>query len=274
MKKLDLSATSASIGAPLKKGSFDFLQSAYIELASSLLNIRNGSYNPSKIYILYGCKLLSSGGSSTISAGAVFCNGEVFLSPAQTIPDPAGANVIVCNLKTTQYSSGTEADTVTFTDLVARNIHNIRTVEYISTGLSGTGNLNGSTSADNDFLASIYFDNTIETRAISPDGDTVDFDCSKTIIYTVSPMGGGGAWVNLNINFDNAIPGTELLLQIPKTGSGGTWQTTPAGVFSSYNIVDIPQSAFSLSGTVIIIKIKFLGLVGTDFYTTTYYYKY
>lgn len=274
MRKLNLSAVTTAVGAPFKKGSIDFIQQSYSELISAILQTDFSGLDSTKIYILYGCVLTSSGGTTFISAGAVFCNGEVYLSPAQSIADPTGSNVVVCNLKITQYTSGTSADAVTFTDLAPRNIHDIRTVEYVGTGLTGTGNLNGGASVYNDFSELIPYKQRIEVRGISPDGDTVNFKSNQTIIYTVSPAG-GGIWVDLNIDFDDAIVGAEILMQIPKTGSGGSWNVSPVGTLSGFSVNDIPQTVFSITAaTVIVVKIKFLGIIGNDIYTTTSFHKY
>lgn len=139
MRLLDLSAISTGVAFPFKKGTGVFLQDAYKELFAELLIARLGStYSTSTPYVIYGCFVDSSGGNTSITKGAVFFNGEVLLSPAQTIADPVGPDILISNILTTQYT--TDADPVTFSDTVPRDVHNIRTVEYAA-GLTNTGTL-------------------------------------------------------------------------------------------------------------------------------------
>jgi hypothetical protein len=149
MRKLDTSLISATNGFPIKSGTLDFIQDSYTEIVGELISalINSGVgyvfYVP---YVLYGCEKSSTGGNTTISAGAIFWNGEVFVSPSQTFPDPSGGDVIIANIGITQYS--TNADPVTFSLGSAANVHNIRRVLY-STGTSGTGTLGN---YDTDFI--------------------------------------------------------------------------------------------------------------------------
>lgn len=136
MKKLDLSAVTSTTQFPVKEGTFDFLQAAYQEALAGLGNaILGGKTDIANGYRLYGCLNSGSGLNYVISAGAVYFGGEVFLVPAATFTAAAG-QVAIANIVTTQYT--TNADPVTFTDSVARNVHNIRQVVF-SAGTSGAG---------------------------------------------------------------------------------------------------------------------------------------
>ncbi len=147
MKKIDLSSVTTTTGLPIKSGSFTHLQSAYQEaIASAVRAIIFGSlYDPEKAYILHGCVNSGSGTSFVISAGAVFFDGEVYQVDAATFTAD-GSNVPVGTITTTFFSAG-NADPVSFTDGVSRNVHQIRRVVFAA-GLSGSGDFNFSDAVD------------------------------------------------------------------------------------------------------------------------------
>lgn len=139
MKKLSTTPISSTALFPVKKGTLDFLQLAYQEAITALVNNTIGvAYYAGTPYILYGLNSYISGGNTVIPGGAIFYNEEVFLFGGQVIPTPAGPNVIVCNLSVTQYTSF--ADPVTFTDASVHNVHDIRRITF-TTGLPGSGNI-------------------------------------------------------------------------------------------------------------------------------------
>lgn len=137
MRKLDISAISTTNAMPVKSGIWEHIQLAYQESIAELGKGLFGSqYDPTKVYILNGCKNTGSGSSYDISAGSVFFNGEVFLVDAATFTI-SGSNVARAAIETTFYS-GVQADGVEFTDGVSRNIHQIRKAAY-GPGLAGSG---------------------------------------------------------------------------------------------------------------------------------------
>lgn len=202
MKTLDVSAITGSTRMPIKKGTLKFLQDAHKENIATLIEalIRSvyGNYSSSTPYVLYGCKSSSGGGNTTITRGAIFLNGEVYEIPVQTFPDPSGPNVILVNLSTTQYT--TDADPVTFTDSVARNVHNIRKGNY-STGTSGSGTLCNYNSFQ------FPFEQPVESRTAF-NGDTIDFTQTKTIIY--DPAVSATATPTVALNLVNGISGNKV----------------------------------------------------------------
>lgn len=136
MKRLDISALTDSAQMPIKRGTLAFLQDAHKEtLAATIIALIGPGYNPLTVYVLYGCVDTGVGSTFTISAGALFINGEVFMVDAVSFT-VTGANVPVFNYITTQYT--TDADPVTFTDTTVHNIHNIKKVQ-IAAGASGSG---------------------------------------------------------------------------------------------------------------------------------------
>ena len=139
MKKIDTSAISTTTGMPIKSGTIDHLQNAYIEAMSSIVTstiVPAYQYSTNVGYKLWGCENTGSGSNYIIGQGAVFFNGEVFQVPAATFTI-SGTNVAVGSIQTT-YFSATNADPVTFTDSVNRNVHQIRQIVF-APGLSGSG---------------------------------------------------------------------------------------------------------------------------------------
>jgi len=136
MKKLDTTPIATGISFIPKGGTLLFLQLAYQEAFNALMQGNIGSsYDVTKGYILYGCVNTGSGTTYTISAGAVFFNGEIYLVDAITFTI-SGSNVAEGTITTTQYTA--DADPSVFTDGVSRNVHNIRKIVF-GPALAGSG---------------------------------------------------------------------------------------------------------------------------------------
>jgi hypothetical protein len=135
MRKLITSFIGPNKAMPIKQGTLDHLQLAYQEAISALGESQIGSdYDPTKVYILYGCENNDTHPNYDISAGAVFYNGEVYLVDAANF---VAANTAVGTITTSYYASAI-ADPVTFTDGVAHNVHEIKKM-VIANGVSGSG---------------------------------------------------------------------------------------------------------------------------------------
>lgn len=159
MKLLDHSPISNTSQMPIKKGTLNFLQRAHRETVISLFKAMVGStYNAGAPYLLYGLVDSGSGLVHDISEGAIVYLEEIFLVPAASFTSAVG-EVPVLNLSITQFTI--DADPVTFTDYVVRNVHDIR--EYaITSGTSGSGAFDFST------LVRPVFDIATETaRAVA-----------------------------------------------------------------------------------------------------------
>lgn len=134
LKTTDITDTNA---LPVKSGTLDHLQLAYAEaIAEAVKGFIGSAYDSTKVYLLHGCVNSGSGSSYVISAGSVFFNGEVYLVDAASFTI-AGSNVAVGSIFTGIFADAT-ADPVTFTDGVARNIHQIKKIAYAA-ALSGSG---------------------------------------------------------------------------------------------------------------------------------------
>lgn len=147
MKKIDLSNISTNLGMPIKSGVLSHLQSAYQEVIDAIVkgNI-GGVYDATKFYVLYGCVNSTIAPIYTVSAGAIFFNGEIYLVDAFTFT----ASDTAVGTITTSFFSGANADPITFTDSVARNVLQIRKIVFAD-ATSGSG--------DVDF-GDLFFQNT------------------------------------------------------------------------------------------------------------------
>lgn len=150
MKKIDLSNITTGVGMPIKSGVLSHLQSAYQEVIDAIVKGSVGSgYDTTKFYVLYGCVNSTTAPIYTVSAGAIFFNGEIYLVDAFTFT-ATGSNVAVGTI-TTSFFSGTNADPITFTDSIARNVLQIRKVVFAAAA-SASGNV--------DFSGLIYQSST------------------------------------------------------------------------------------------------------------------
>lgn len=142
MKILKTSDITASIAMPVKKGTLDHIQAAYKEgmdaIAKAFINFLGIAYNASNFYILHGCANSGTGSDYNISAGAIFYNGEIYLVDATTFTAAGGETCV--GIITTTYFAADEADPVTFTDGILRNVHEIRKIVFAS-GVSGSGDV-------------------------------------------------------------------------------------------------------------------------------------
>ena len=142
MRNLKLTDITAGIGMPTKSGSLAHIQLAYKEAlnASALAMLGGmGGFDNNYGYILYGCVNSGSGSSYNISAGAVYFQGEIYLTD-QAIFSISGSNVAV-GIISTSYFMADNADPVNFTDGVSRSVHEIRKITF-GAGLSGSGAFN------------------------------------------------------------------------------------------------------------------------------------
>lgn len=136
MKLLDITSTSDTSQFPFKKGTLQFMQDAHREtLAATIKALIGIGYSPTVIYVMSGVLNSGTAPSYTTNAGSIFFNGEIFDIDAVNFT-ASGSNVAVFGIVQSQFSI--DADPVTFTDFVVRNVHNIRKMQ-LSQGASGTG---------------------------------------------------------------------------------------------------------------------------------------
>lgn len=228
MRKLDTSYITAGIGMPIKSGTLNHLQYAYQEaISAAVQGLIGQGYSTSIPYILNGCINTGSGSNYVISAGAVFFNGEVYLTPAASFT-ASGSNVPVGVLTTDFYNSpGDNADSVEFTDGSAYSVHQIRTVVF-QAGLSGSGLFN--------YSALVAINTNIPQVVITGTG-----------LATVS-----GSYPNINIGV--ASPNKILRTSSFSIGDPGTSGTViSGGLASEYTVsfTDVGTTSYTITGVLV-----------------------
>jgi hypothetical protein len=201
MKKLNVSNISSTALQPIKQVTLTHIQSSYQEIFAALTAYaRNAVDITTGFNILYGCKLTIAGGNYTVTEGAIYYNGEVYLVDAVgSTANPSGSDVRICKIATT-YLTAANADPVTFTDSSTASVHEIRKV-VIQNGTSGTsGYIGAYTSA---------------VRVYSP-------NISSTNISTLSPSYGLTFDGNRSLFIDNNLTNTVLLFSFDNSFVGCT----------------------------------------------------
>lgn len=213
MRKVDVSSVNSTTGMPVKSGTIDHLQLAYQEVLTSIAkNLIGRDNDTTRAYILFGLVNSGSTGSMNVSAGAVYFNGEVFLVDAFTL---TVAQTAVASIATTYYS--TNADPVTFTDGVQRNVHQIRKITF-SDAASGSGLFD--------------FGDMVNTRlplknvqtATMPASVTVSFEQDKAIFYAAASVD-----TDFTFDFTNAVPGTVVRVKWTYGSGRAITVTAPSG---------------------------------------------
>lgn len=138
MKKIKTSDISTGAAYPPSKKGLDFLQQSYQEVLAQLAQTFVGNTPSTTIgYVLYGCvKTLISGTNYSLTAGAIYFNGEVYAVDAiATIP------ILASPILTITTTNDPVADPTIFTDMSSKNVHNIRKM-VLSDGILNSGTLN------------------------------------------------------------------------------------------------------------------------------------
>ena len=130
MKILDVSPISAGVAMPIKSGTLQFIQDAYKENTNSLFKLLVDNPVADTVYIISGCQNSTIAPIHTLSAGVLFCNGEIFEFDGATFT-LTGLQKAYAKIVTTQFV--TNADPVEFSDSVLRNVHNIRKITIENT---------------------------------------------------------------------------------------------------------------------------------------------
>lgn len=197
MRKLNVSDVTNSNGLPVKSGTLEHIQLAYQEAVNAIArNLIGRDIDNSRAYILYG--LINTGTSSAmnVTTGALYYAGEVYLVDAFTL---TVAQAAVASIQTSFYQDN--ADPVTFTDGIQRNVHQIRKIVF-SDGASGSGLFD--------------FNNMVNTRlplaniqvSTMPASLTINFTDDKAIFYQNAPDN-----TVIGFDFTNALPGTVVRIK-------------------------------------------------------------
>lgn len=202
MNKLDASNETASKWSPYKAETKKFLEDAKLETFNSIARAIVGTnYTTGKMYILFGCVGTGTDpGARTVTAGAVFYNGEIYTVDAFS-GTTTGADVLVAKVTDT---ADPVADPTTFSDNTQYSIHRVRKV-VISIGASGSGDANFSdfvargkikftyNSSNQSTSSGTYVDLTGSTYTTPNDGITRNYMIlAKTRVHYTNSTGDGG----------------------------------------------------------------------------------
>lgn len=113
------------------KRSVEHLQQGFAEALEALARGVIGGH--AGVVILHGAEVSRNGQDFTVTAGAAFYQGEIYLVPAAAFTAPAGQ---VGVWKVREVFAG--GDPVMFTDFQLRNVHAVRTLE-LEAGAAGSG---------------------------------------------------------------------------------------------------------------------------------------
>ena len=136
MKKLIANTyITSSVGFPVKGGTWDFLQEAHQETAKAIVDgLLQGSSSDT---IIYGCEYSDDGVNYTVTAGAIYHSGEIFLVDAVgSTALPTGSDLVIYKLATT-FATSSDKDPVSFAGGGSNNVHSIRKI-VIQTGTAAT----------------------------------------------------------------------------------------------------------------------------------------
>lgn len=134
MKTLDLSAVTPSIGIIPQKDTVEHITSSYLEGVASLAkSMIPTSWLTGKLVILHGCVATGTNpGARTLTAGAVFYNGEVYQVPAASFTT-TGLQIGIWTLQ--DVNTGTESKLTDGSD-----VHVLINNQFVfAAGLSGSG---------------------------------------------------------------------------------------------------------------------------------------
>ena len=179
MKKIDISQiVSPTSKQPFTANSLKFKQDYDAEnfaaLIKTLIISNLGSYSLTTPYVISGCVLSDS--NKDVTSGEIFYGGKFFNVTALN-----GTTNIVQFILTKTYDP--TADPLTFTDGVAKNVHEIYT--YVSTDVSTGGDFDAS---DLNYSLTIPIGNKIYSNIYSATGFTVNngisYDNFTSLTYT------------------------------------------------------------------------------------------
>lgn len=173
MKILRTSDITDINSMPLKSGSLQFIQEAYRETNSALVQQIIGHFpDPNKGYITDGVVVTIVGANYTISSGHLYWQGEIFpvLASSFTL---LGGEQVFADIIEVAYPA---ADPVLFGDNVERNVHLDRNLRF---GSSASGDL----LLDNTIIAGSWLN-----------GDIKEIDCTNA--YITANFDGTGLGIN------------------------------------------------------------------------------
>lgn len=162
--------TDPNIQQPFTAPSLKFLQDSSVEIAAALFQgALTAAYDPTKVYILFGCiDSTPGGGTRTISAGWVFYNGVLYQVDAVTFT-PGGGQTAVATIVVTNPSP----DPILFKNGSSHNVHNVSKV-VIGSAVAGSG--------ISDFA------NFISTKKVVLEAGNASYTINSTVFTNVTDL--------------------------------------------------------------------------------------
>lgn len=233
MKKILTSNISGTVAMPIKKGTIDHLQEAYQDCLKAIcrsIGTNDDTGGSPAADILYGLENTGSGSTYTISRGAIYTGGEIFLAPNTASFTVSGGNTaVVCIV--TSYRTGTDSDPVQHTDGNNYNVLAIRTVE-VKAGTSSTAGYIG------DYSSFVSLKSPEAWREVGAVGQPA---------YGANYSAGSGY-----AKFRKSRVGLVTIDMVVTCGAGATTGQTiftlPAGYRPAYNIT-LPCEIYDTGGT-------------------------
>lgn len=175
MKTLDLSAVTPSVGIIPQKDTVEHITSSYLEGVASLAkSMIPTSWQTGKLVILHGCVATGSNpGARTLTAGAVFYNGEVYQVPSASFTT-TGSQIGIWTLQ--DVNTGTESKLTDGSD-----VHILVNNKFVfAAGLAGSGDFDeNSTNVINYFNG--FSNATLESASISSYTSTFTLNTSEIL---------------------------------------------------------------------------------------------
>lgn len=189
MKKIETTNITGSQDAPFVKDTFDHYNESIADTTSNIVKGGVKSYTANDIIILWGCVVSATiPGTSSITAGAVYYNGEIYEVDANASLVTSGLQTLVWGIVTTYRGS----DPLTWSDGIDRNLHQVNKMA-LSAGLSGSGLANYDASTVKYFnRPSSSFESWSGTQAMTNSFVTID-----TLTFT-TPNDGITRWYNID----------------------------------------------------------------------------
>jgi hypothetical protein len=209
VKHTDITNTSAM---PFKSGTLAHLQAAHIETTQATLTTMQGAV-PLIIFggILFGANVGYSGLNWVVTAGAVYINGEIFITDAAA-GTLVGTDVIVGTITTT-YITAANYDPTLFSDATSNNVHEVRKIVW-STGASGSGSVDYTSVENLRIGRKVAFPYSSAYLTASGGTFTIASSADWDVKYTI--LTGAMMMINFNIkNASNSASTPYLAIQMP-----------------------------------------------------------
>jgi hypothetical protein len=198
MKKVKFTDISSTSAMPFKSGTLAHLQAAHQETTQLTLTAMQAAVPIIGFgTILVGANVGYSGSNWTVSAGAIYINGEIFLTDAAS-GILTGTDVIVGTITTT-YVTAANYDPSLFSDGTSNNVHEVRKVVW-SSGPSGSGSVTYSFIENLRLGRKVAFPYSASYLTAAAGTFTIASSADWDVKYTVLM----GAMMMINFNIKNA----------------------------------------------------------------------